>query len=110
MPRKRTFPRDTAAQAPQDAEPGVQPAIYSIPDARRRVGGIGTTKAYELIAEGEWIAVKLGGRTFITAESLDAFISNLQRADIRMGQNHNNNNIRLKKSATLGDSGGVAPT
>jgi hypothetical protein len=61
------------------------PALYSIADARRRAGGIGNTKAYELIGEGSWIAVKLCGRTFITTESLDAFISGLPRADIRTG-------------------------
>jgi hypothetical protein len=61
-----------------------RPALYSIPDARRRAGGIGNTLAYELIAQGKWVAVKLGARTLITAASLDAFIGSLPSADIRM--------------------------
>lgn len=61
-----------------------EPSLYSIPDARHRAGGIGNTLAYELIAQGKWAAVKLGGRTLITADSLNRFIASLPSADIRM--------------------------
>src|SRR5690349_376889 len=69
-----------AARPPPHPEPDsyrntIRPALYSVPDARRYAGGIGNTKAYELIGKGAWVAVKLCGRTFITADSLDAFIA-----------------------------------
>jgi len=80
-----------AARPPPYSEPdscrnAIPPALYSVPDARRYAGGIGNTKAYELIGQGKWVAVKLCGRTFITADSLNAFIAGLPRADIRTGQ------------------------
>jgi excisionase family DNA binding protein len=61
----------------------VKPALYSTNDARR-IGCFGNTKLYELIGEGRLEAVKLGGKTLITAASLDAFIASLPRADIFM--------------------------
>jgi hypothetical protein len=96
--RENTYVSDIAAgllasgaNLPQTAEPIVtprsEPALYSIPDARRRAGGIGHTLAYELVAKGCWIAVKLGGRTLITADSLNSFIAGLPRANIRTGRN-----------------------
>ncbi len=58
-------------------------ALYSTNDARR-IGCFGNTKLYELISEGRLEAVKLGGKTLITAASLNAFITSLPRAEIRM--------------------------
>jgi hypothetical protein len=91
-----------------DERPSISPLLYSIPDARRRCGGLGNTRAYELIAAGHWIAVKLGGRTFVTAASLDKFIMNLRRADIRAGRNSNVSK-KLKQTAAAGGSGELAP-
>lgn len=88
MPKSELLPTVNQADAPPraDAKSGVFPSLYSIPDARRRAGGIGNTLAYQLIAQGKWKAVKLCGRTFITAASLDAFIASLPRADIHTGR------------------------
>jgi hypothetical protein len=69
---------------------GDRPLLYSIPNTRKALGDLGNTKAYELIAEGKLIAVKLGGRTFVTADSLDALVASLPRADIRTGQSRDN--------------------
>ncbi len=59
----------------------VKPTLYSTNDARR-IGCFGNTKLYELIGEGRLEAVKLGGKTLVTAASLDAFIASLPRAEI----------------------------
>jgi len=61
------------------------PALYSVRAARQRAGGLGNTLAYELMAQGKWVAVKICGRTFITADSLDAFIAALPPANLRTG-------------------------
>ena len=39
--------------------------------------GVGRTKAYELIASGEIVAVKMGGRTMIDLDSVDKFHAGL---------------------------------
>jgi hypothetical protein len=83
MHSRRTALLSSTSQ--DDAEPKVTPALYSIPNACQRAGGIGVTKIYEFIAKKDLTAVKMGGRTFITADSLEAFIAGLQRADIRTG-------------------------
>ena len=47
--------------------------------AGRRLGGIGRTTVYSLIAAGKLEAVKLGSRTLITAVSIDALLASLPR-------------------------------
>lgn len=83
------MPQQANDEAAGGTPPTVRPLLYSVPDARRRAGGIGHTKAYSLIADGDWTAVKLGGRTFVTADSLDAFIASLPRVDIHTGRSRN---------------------
>lgn len=48
--------------------------------------GIGTTKLYELMAEGALDARKLGRRTMITETSTNAYKAGLPKADIRTGR------------------------
>ena len=55
-----------------------QPENISVGEAVHRFG-IGRTKLYELIGEGEIEAVKLGRRTLIRAGSVRAFIDRLPR-------------------------------
>jgi excisionase family DNA binding protein len=47
--------------------------------AGRRLGGIGRTTVYELIASGKLEAVKLGSRTLVTATSIEALLASLPR-------------------------------
>jgi hypothetical protein len=42
-----------------------------------RLGGIGRTKIYELIGHGELTRVRIGRRTFVTAESLVAYVDRI---------------------------------
>jgi hypothetical protein len=51
--------------------------LYSFPEARRALGGIGLTKLYELIDTGKVKRVHIGRRAFITAESVAAFVEGL---------------------------------
>jgi hypothetical protein len=50
------------------------------PDARRMLGGIGETKYCELINLGELERVNIGRRSFITADSLRAYVERLRAA------------------------------
>ena len=58
---------------------------YQTKDAARSLG-IGLTKLYEFIGSGDLDAVKIGGRTVITAESMTRFLASRPKADIRTGQ------------------------
>jgi hypothetical protein len=51
--------------------------LVSIPDARAELGGIGHTTIYDLINRGELVKVNIGRRSFITAESLVAYVDSL---------------------------------
>jgi excisionase family DNA binding protein len=62
---------------------------FTIEGACQRLGNIGRTTIYGLIAAGRLEAVKLGSRTLVTAASINALIANLPRATIgssRRGQ------------------------
>jgi hypothetical protein len=50
--------------------------LYRTSEAKAALG-CGTTRLYELINKGLLEARKLGHRTYITAESLEAFIASL---------------------------------
>ena len=54
-------------------------SAYTVEDSGRRLGGIGRTTVYELIAAGKLEAVKLGSRTLITAASIEALLASLPR-------------------------------
>jgi excisionase family DNA binding protein len=51
--------------------------LNAIPEARERLGGISRSKLYELISSGDLRVVKIGSRSFIPEESLQAFATKL---------------------------------
>jgi hypothetical protein len=57
----------------KEAKPQVARLGYSVGDLKD-AGICGTTKAYELIAEGKLKTVKIGRKTIITAESVHALM------------------------------------
>jgi len=59
------------------------PRLYSIAEVKDRLG-IGNTSVYQEISAGRLVALKLGARTFVTAESLERYIGSLPRADVTM--------------------------
>jgi hypothetical protein len=77
---------ETAARGAERAGPAVTPGasvtatvnklLYRTSEARTALG-CGTTRLYELINNGTLEARRLGHRTYITAESLEAFVSSL---------------------------------
>jgi hypothetical protein len=46
-------------------------------DAQQMLGGIGKTYLYELIGAGEITMVKLGKRSFVTVDSIRAYVDRL---------------------------------
>jgi predicted DNA-binding transcriptional regulator AlpA len=54
--------------------------LVSIPEAREILGGIGHTTMYELIKRGEVTKVSIGRRSFITSESLAAYMDRITEA------------------------------
>lgn len=55
-----------------------KPLAISIADAAAHIG-IGRTKLYALIAEGQLTARKLGGRTLVLRADLDSFLNKLPK-------------------------------
>lgn len=52
--------------------------LVPIPEARQEwLGGIGHTKTYDLIKRGLLVKVNIGTRSFITTESLAAYVDSL---------------------------------
>jgi len=51
--------------------------LVPMPDAMEVLGGIGRTKLYELVNDGELTKVNIGSRSFVTADSLDAYLERL---------------------------------
>lgn len=55
--------------------------LVSIQEAREKwLGGLGRTTVYELIDKGELVKVNIGRRSFITADSLAAYVNRLSEA------------------------------
>ena len=55
--------------------------LVPIPEARQEwLGGIGHTKTYDLINRGLLVKVNIGTRSFITTESLAAYVDSLTEA------------------------------
>ncbi|OMB93580.1 helix-turn-helix transcriptional regulator [Mycobacterium colombiense] len=52
--------------------------LYPKLDARRLIGGVGNTTLWRLVNEGELEQVKIGRRSFITAESIHAYVARLR--------------------------------
>jgi excisionase family DNA binding protein len=57
-------------------EPAGGPALLRINDACRFIG-LGRSKLYELIAQGEISVVKIGTRTLVPMASLEKFVRSL---------------------------------
>jgi excisionase family DNA binding protein len=62
------------------------PLLYTAAAAKTAIG-CGNTKFYELIADGELDARKMGSRTMITAESLKRYVESLPRIEPRSDLN-----------------------
>ena len=52
-------------------------ALYCLPEARELLGGVSHTKIYELKKKGLINFVKIGRRSYITAEEIERFIAGL---------------------------------
>jgi hypothetical protein len=59
----------------------VKPLAYTIPGAGKAIGH-GRTFVYDLIGRGLLDARKSGGRTIVTAESIEQYVRNLPKAEI----------------------------
>ena len=57
----------------------MEPLTVTIEGAKK-VLGIGTTKLYELINDGQISAVKLGRRTLVRTDSIREFVDKLEAA------------------------------
>ena len=53
--------------------------LYAEKQVRERLGGLGHTKYYELLASGELRSVKVGRRWFVPAVALEQYIGWLQQ-------------------------------
>ncbi len=53
--------------------------LHDLPEAIRRLGGIGRTTVYELIRRGELGTVHIGNRVFIPSDEIAAFIERNRR-------------------------------
>lgn len=54
--------------------------LVPIPEVGQSLGGIGRTMIYELVKRGEIVKVNIGRRSFITSESLGAYVDRLTAA------------------------------
>lgn len=61
-------------------------ALVSIPDAKRRLGGIGTTKFYADARRYKLRIIAFGGRSMVRSDDLDALIE-LLTAETEAGAN-----------------------
>jgi len=50
--------------------------LYSINEARERLGGISRNTIYELLGSGRLASVQIGRRRFVSRDALDAFVVN----------------------------------
>jgi len=56
-----------------------QQLLVGIPGAAGQLGGVCRTTVYKLISTGELELVKIGRRSFVTGESLAAYVERLRR-------------------------------
>lgn len=54
--------------------------LIPIPESQQSLGGVGRTTIWKLIKAGELERVCIGRRSFITAESLEAYVGRLREA------------------------------
>lgn len=72
----------SVASLPSAVSNTAERLAYTIPEATA-ASGIGRTTLYQLIGDGDLVAIKIGNRTLITAESLRKLIEAAPRAEIR---------------------------
>lgn len=58
------------------------PRLFNVGEARSILGGIGTTKLYELVKNGELAPVHIGRRTFFRQTDLELFIATLSEPEL----------------------------
>ena len=51
--------------------------LYSIPEARQQLGGMGNSTFYAKIATGQIRPTKIGRRTYVSAAELERFVASL---------------------------------
>lgn len=68
---------------PAQESPEQKAALRSIKDAGRYLGGVSRNTILRAVLAKDLEAIKLGRRTMITVASLDRFVANLPRAEIR---------------------------
>ncbi len=52
--------------------------LHPVPEAQAALGGMSRSTIYELFAKGEIKTVKVGRRTFVTADELQRFVDSLK--------------------------------
>jgi excisionase family DNA binding protein len=65
-----TTPDTTTLEAPQRL-------LYNLDEVKRLLGGLSTASLYRRINDGTLPACRVGGRRFVRAEDLDAFVMGL---------------------------------
>ena len=78
-------PRGVIETPPVVAVAPLQPALASIPNACRYLGGLSRSRLYELMPHLD--VVKFGARTFVTIESLDRLIATNRRPEAEQTKN-----------------------
>jgi hypothetical protein len=58
-----------------------QGKLCSIPDTQVELGGLGRTSIYSLIESGDLQLVKIGARSFVTVDSIQAFVTRLAQGE-----------------------------
>lgn len=53
--------------------------LRDLPGTQSRLGNVGRTKLFELIARGELRSVKIGRRRFVPQSEIDAYIERLKQ-------------------------------
>lgn len=57
--------------------------LYPVSECRQLLGGIGKTFFYDLVKQNELELIKLGRRSYVSGESIDALIEKSRRARAR---------------------------
>ncbi len=73
--------------------------LVPMPETMEVLGGIGRTKLYELVNEGQITKVNIGSRSFITADSLEAYLE-------RLVGNAHGNPLTADRTAAPSEAGG----
>lgn len=68
--------------------------LTPIDRARAVLGDVGRTKVYELVNAGEIVKVSIGRRSFITTESLAAYVDRLSEAASARGDDPSTQPLR----------------